>query len=285
MARDAAEPVAMASLRLGLVRRYGPGVLAPAEALTPLSTGHAALDRALGIGGLPRGRIVELVGDDGGKMSLALGVLAGVTREGGIAALVDPSGSFYPPSAAAAGVDLANLAVIQPPGLPGALEAMATLLQTEGFDVLVYDLPRGGKEPNTSQLSRLAALAAHTGTLLLVLSATTAGRVQSRAQAHRPLGYFASVRLLIERRACLWHEGPGRQRLGLAGYRLGITVLKHKLSAPGAYVEVESFSREGQTDAVEQNRLRVDPALPGLGGTATGPDAGEPAPGHRRHAI
>jgi recombination protein RecA len=230
MARDAA-------VRLKLLDRYGPGVFTPSDAGAPLSTGYPALDAALGIGGLPRGRIVELTGDDSGKLSIALGLLATATRDGGLAAIVDPARAFYPPSAAAAGVQLANLAVVQPAGLPQALEALATLLQTEGFTALVYDLPRGGKEPNAGQLSRLAAAAAHTGTLLLVLTST--GRARTATSTNRPLGYFASVRLLAERRDCLWRAGPAGAPLELAGYRLGVTVIKHKLAAPGRSVELE----------------------------------------------
>ena len=248
MARDAA-------VRLELLDRYGPGVLMPAEAGAPLSTGYPALDAALGIGGLPRGRIVELTGDDSGKLSIALGVLATATQAGGLAAIVDPARAFYPPSAAAAGVQLANLAVVQPAGLSQALEAIATLLQTEGFTALVYDLPRGGKEPNASQLSRLAAAAAHTGTLLLMLS--SASRARAAAAGNRPLGYFASVRLLVERRDCLWREGPAGASLELAGYYLGVTVIKHKLATPGASVELEVSAWKERQPGDAPDRLPV----------------------------
>ena len=255
MARDAA-------VRLELLDRYGPGVLMPAEAGAPLSTGYPALDAALGIGGLPRGRIVELTGDHSGKLSITLGVLATATQAGGLAAIIDPARAFYPPSAAAAGVQLANLAVVQPAGLPQALDALATLLQTEGFTALVYDLPRGGKEPNASQLSRLAAAAAHTGTLLLMLSSTDRSR---SAPSNRPLGYFASVRLLVERRDCLWREGPAGAPLELAGYRLGVTVIKHKLAAPGASVELEVSAWEGQGHGDAPDWLPVGAAVSRLG--------------------
>jgi len=250
MARDAA-------VRLELLDRYGPGVFMPPEAGAPLSTGYPALDAALGIGGLPRGRIVELTGDDSGKLSIALGLLATATQAGGLAAIIDPARAFYPPSAAATGVQLANLAVVQPAGLPQSLDAIATLLQTEGFEALVYDLPRGGKEPNAGQLSRLAAAAAHTGTLLLMLS--NPGR--AAASSNRPLGYFASVRLLVERHDCLWREGPAGAPLELAGYRLGVTVITHKLAAAGMSVELE-------VSAMESKDTAAAPSTPGASAKA-----------------
>jgi recombination protein RecA len=274
MARDAA-------VRFDLLDRYGPGVFTPSEAGTPLSTGYPALDAALGIGGLPRGRIVELTGDDSGKLSLALGVLATATQNGGLAAIIDPARAFYPPSAAAAGVQLANLAVVQPAGLPEALEAIATLLKTEGFTALVYDLPRGGKEPNASQLARLAAAAAHTGTLLLVLSSV--GRARA-APSNRPLGYFASVRLLLERLDCRWQAGPAGAPLELAGYRLGVTVIKHKLAAPGMRVELDVSAWEGQGHGSASDRLPLDPALPRLGAAPAATGVGPATADRRRDA-
>ncbi len=226
------------TLRLDLLRRFGPHVLPLASAASPIATGYPELDQALHTGGLPRGRIVELLGDDAGKLSLTLRLLAGVTSRGGLAAIIDPAGALYPPSAAASGVHLANLAVIQPVGLPRSLDALATLLQTEGFDVLVYDLPRGAKEPNAAQLTRLASLAARTSTLLLALASTTTSRLRAGATTHRPLSYFASIRLLVERRAAIWRPGLGAEPVEATGYTLLVSVLKHKLAAPGASVEL-----------------------------------------------
>jgi recombination protein RecA len=271
MARDAA-------VRLDLLARYGPGVLTPSATGAALSTGYPALDAALGIGGLPRGRIVELAGDDAGALSIALGLLATAMRAGGLAAIVDPAHAFYPPSALAAGVLLANLAVVRPVGLARALDAIATLLRTEGFDVVVYDLPRGGGEPNSSQLARLVTAAAHTGTLVLVLSA-------GAARPNRPLGYFASVRLLVERRDCLWRLGPDGQPLELAGYRLSVTVMKHKLAAPGTSVAIDVVPGGERTHGSTPDRLPLDTAFPGLGDAAAPTGAQQPAADHRRDAV
>lgn len=272
MARDAA-------VRLDLLARYGPDVFTPSETGAALSTGYPALDAALGIGGLPRGRIVELAGDDAGALSIALGLLATATRADGLTAIIDPARAFYPPSAAAAGVLLANLVVVRPVGLARALDAIATLLRTEGFDVVVYDLPRGGGEPNSSQLARLATAAAHTGTLVLVLSAGAAAR------PNRPLGYFASVRLLVERRDCLWRLGPDGQPLELAGYRLGVTVVKHKLAAPGASVEIEVAPWEERAHASTADRLPMAATFPRLGDATPTAGVQAPAPHHRRDAV
>jgi recombination protein RecA len=272
MARDAA-------VRLELLDRYGPGVLTPSEAGAALSTGYPALDAALGIGGLPRGRIVELAGDEAGALSIALGLLATATRAGGLTAIIDPARAFYPPSALAAGVLLANLAVVRPVGLARALDAIATLLRTEGFDAVVYDLPRGGGEPNSSQLARLATAAAHTGTLVLVLSAGAAAR------PNRPLGYFASVRLLVERRDCLWRLGADGQPLELAGYRLGVTVMKHKLAAPGTSVAIDVVPWEERAHGSTPDRLPLDTAFPHLGDAAATTRTQEPGAHHRRDAV
>lgn len=267
------------TLRRDLVRRYGAGVLAPPEGQPPLPTGYLALDAALG-GGWPRGRIAELAGDDAGKLTLALGAMAAATREGGLAALIDPARTCYPPAAQAAGVDLARLLVVQPEGLDRALDAVAGLLQTEGFALVVYDLPRGAREPTGSQLARLAGAAAHTGTLLLVLSAPPA----RRAATPRPLSYFASLRLLVERRETLWRRDAAGRPLDLAGYCLDVTVVKHKLAAPGARVAVEVAPWEGDARGGASHRLPVDPTPAELGAPTEPAGAGEPAADRRRHA-
>lgn len=272
------------ALRHDLVRRYGAGVLAPPGGALPLPTGYPALDAALGIGGLPRGRIVELTGDDSGRLSLALGVLAQATRAGGLAAFVDPVRSFYPPAAQAAGIHLPNLVVVQPEGVSRALDAIATLLQTEGFDLVAYDLPRGAREPNASQLARLAAAAAHTGTLLLVLSAVPAGRVRAPSPAHRPLSYFASVRLLLERQECLWREGAAGRPLELAGYDLDVTVVKHKLAAPGTSVRLTVLPWEGNAHERTPDRLSVDSPLSQLAAAPRPTGVERPLTDRRRHA-
>ena len=271
------------TLRRDLVHRYGAGILASPDGKPPLPTGYPALDTALGIGGLPRGRIVEMTGDDAGKLTLALGAVAAATRAGGLAAVIDPTRMLYPPAAWAAGVELARLVVVQPVRLHHSLDAIATLLQTEGFELVVYDLPRGAGEPTASQLARLAGAAAHTGTLLLVLSAAPTGR-GSAAPAQRPLSYFASVRLLVERRESLWRRDAAGQPLDLAGYRLDVTVVKHKLAAPGASVSVEVAPGEGVAYGQSPHRLPVDSASVKLGAAAEPAGTGEPAADRRRHA-
>src|SRR5499425_3527025 len=105
-----------------------------------VSTGSIALDLALGVGGLPRGRVVEIFGpESSGKTTLALQVIAEAQKRGGMAAFVDAEHALDAVYAQKLGVDVDNLLVSQPDNGEQALEIVAVLISSNGVDVVVVD--------------------------------------------------------------------------------------------------------------------------------------------------
>lgn len=105
-----------------------------------IPTGSLSLDVALGAGGFPRGRIVEIYGpESSGKTSLALSAIASAQKRGGLGALVDAEHAFEPTYAAKLGVDLENLLISQPDTGEQALEIVETLIRSNAVDVVVVD--------------------------------------------------------------------------------------------------------------------------------------------------
>ena len=120
----------------GSVMRLG----AEAEKMESISTGSVGLDYALGIGGLPKGRIVEIFGpESSGKTTLALHVIAEAQKKGGIAAFIDAEHAFDRFYAAKLGVDVENLLISQPDYGEQALEIAENLIRSGAIDVIVID--------------------------------------------------------------------------------------------------------------------------------------------------
>src|SRR5689334_18341624 len=122
----------------GAIMRLGQkGSIAPVEAI---STGSISIDYALGVGGLPRGRVVEIFGpESSGKTTLALQVIAEAQKLGGMAAFVDAEHALDAVYAQKLGVDLDNLLVSQPDNGEQALEIVEVLIRSGGVDVVVVD--------------------------------------------------------------------------------------------------------------------------------------------------
>ncbi len=127
-------------------KQYGKGSimrLGETAAKTPtevIPTGSLALDIALGVGGLPRGRVVEIFGPEAsGKTTLALSVVAQAQKAGGTAAFIDAEHALDPAWAKVIGVDLDNLLISQPDTGEQALEIVETLVRSGGMDVVVID--------------------------------------------------------------------------------------------------------------------------------------------------
>ncbi|MBQ2731946.1 MAG: recombinase RecA, partial [Opitutales bacterium] len=126
-------------------KTYGEGTLmrmgdATKMDVTTISTGSVAIDLALGVGGLPRGRIVEIYGpESSGKTTLCLSVIAQAQREGGTAAIIDVEHALDPRYAKVVGVDLENLLVSQPESGEDALNIVETLVRSGAVDVVVLD--------------------------------------------------------------------------------------------------------------------------------------------------
>ena len=121
----------------GAVMRLGDDVRPPIEVIP---TGAIALDVALGIGGLPRGRVVEIYGpESSGKTTVALHAVANAQKAGGIAAFIDAEHALDPEYAAKLGVDIDNLLVSQPDTGEQALEIADMLIRSGSIDIIVID--------------------------------------------------------------------------------------------------------------------------------------------------
>jgi len=138
--------VALNNALAQIERQFGKGSImkmgdfAERMAIDVISTGSIALDLALGVGGLPRGRVVEIYGpESSGKTTLALHVIAEAQKGGGTAAFVDVEHALDPTYAAALGVDLENLLVSQPDTGEQALDIAEMLVRSNAVDVVVVD--------------------------------------------------------------------------------------------------------------------------------------------------
>lgn len=121
----------------GAIMKLGGAAQVPVEVI---STGAIALDLALGVGGLPRGRVVEIFGpESSGKTTLALQVIAQAQKIGGVSAFVDAEHALDAAYAKKLGVDLDNLLVSQPDNGEQALEIVELLIRSNGVDVVVVD--------------------------------------------------------------------------------------------------------------------------------------------------
>ena len=197
-----------------------------------LRTGFPNLDAALG-GGIPRGVIATLEGPSGsGRSAIAARLLAGATLGGGLGALIESpggsEGSLYPPSLAAAGVDLNRLLVVPAHDGAAAARAADVLLRAAAFGLVVIpalSLP-------AVAWTRLAGLAHRSNAVLLALG----------LEASDELRYFASLRVRLHSKRVRW-AGVAGLFCALAGADLEATVVKHKRAAPGrsALLSVEAW--------------------------------------------
>src|SRR5215212_2286872 len=121
----------------GTIMKLGDNVIEPTEAI---STGSVTLDNALGIGGLPKGRVVEIFGpESSGKTTLSIHAIAEAQRKGGIAAFIDAEHAFDRNYAQKLGVDIENLLISQPDNGEQALEIADNLIRSGAIDILVID--------------------------------------------------------------------------------------------------------------------------------------------------
>ena len=218
---------------------HGPG--------TALSTGFAALDAALGMGGLPRGCLVELFGPSCGKTTLALQVAAHLQKEGSTVAWIDSDHAFDPHYAVKLGVEIERLPVVEPESAEEALEIARRLALSGAVDLVVVDsaaalVPSleleagiGTSGPGlhsrvlASGLRRLAMAVKRAGASVLVLNQTRARPEPSGAESETtaggpPLKLYAAVRIAL---------GPAGER------RVRFRVLKNKVAAAFAEGDLE----------------------------------------------
>jgi recombination protein RecA len=282
-------------------KQHGKGAimrLGNRDILVPVSvipTGCLSLDVALGVGGVPRGRVVEVYGpESGGKTTLTLQVIAEAQKLGGQAAFIDAEHALDPTYARKLGVDVDNLLVSQPDNGEQALEIAETLIRSGGVDVVVVDsvaalVPKAELEGEmgdpqmglqarlmSQALRKLTAIVSKSRTCLIFINqirekigvmfgnpeTTTGGRA---------LKFYSSMRLDIRRIQAI-KEGDR-----VVGSRTRCKVVKNKVAAPFREAEFdiiygEGVSREGDLIdlGVENGVIEKSGAWLGFGGERIG---------------
>jgi recombination protein RecA len=263
----------------GAIMRLGSkGAVAPHEAI---STGSISIDYALGIGGFPRGRVVEVFGpESSGKTTLTLQVIAEAQKAGGMAAFVDAEHALDAEYARKLGVDIENLLVSQPDNGEQALEIVEVLVRSNSVDVVVVDsvaalVPRAEIEGEmgdaqvglqarlmSQALRKLTAVVAKSKTTLIFINqlrekigvmfgspeTTTGGRA---------LKFYSSVRVDIRR------IGAIKDGDVVVGGRTRVKIVKNKMAPPFREAEFdimygEGVSREGDLVDIAVERKIID---------------------------
>ena len=253
----------------------------PHEDLDAISTNCLSLDAAIGVGGMPRGRIIEIYGpESSGKTTLALSVVASAQRAGGIAAYIDAEHAMDPEYAGKLGVNIEDMLISQPDSGEQALEIAETLVRSNSVDVIVIDsvaalVPRaeldgemGDSLPGlqarlmSQALRKLTAIVSSSHTTFIFINqlrekigvffgspeTTTGGKA---------LKFYASLRLDIRR------IGAIKDGDRVVGNRTRVKVVKNKCAPPFRETEFdimygEGISREGDLIDIASNNNVVE---------------------------
>ncbi|MEW6338690.1 MAG: recombinase RecA [Acidobacteriota bacterium] len=254
-------------------------------AVNIIPTGSLGLDAALGVGGVPRGRVIEIYGpESSGKTTLALQVIAQAQLTGGLAAFIDAEHALDPEYSGKLGVDVDNLLVAQPDNGEQALEITETLIRSGSVDVIVIDsvaalVPRAELEGEMGDASvglqaRLMSQAMRKLTGIVSKSKTCVifiNQIREKigvmfgnpetTTGGRALKFYASVRLDIRR------IGPIKSGEEIVGNRTKVKVVKNKVAAPFRVAEFDLLYGEGISRAGELLDLGLEHRLISKSGT------------------
>ncbi len=257
----------------GTIMKLGDGVINPVESIP---TGSLSLDYALGIGGVPRGRIIEIYGpESSGKTTVCLHIIAEAQKRGGLAAFIDAEHAMDLNYAKKLGVDATNLLLSQPDFGEQGLEIVDTLIRSNALDVIVIDsvaalVPRSEIEgdmgdPQMAMQARLMSQALRKITGAISKSKTCViftNQLRSKigvmfgnpetTTGGNALKFYASVRLDIRRIAAI------KDGQNVIGNRTKVKIVKSKVAPPFKEIEFDILYNEGISKAGDLIDLATD---------------------------